>query len=155
MKLHVTATAAQTRHIIFKHQLIITLPTYGYFYLDLKLDNTNCKQNFVQSAILWPHSSLQAVCIPRGAIRYSGCILRAGRPTSFSGLKLGLSHRCSAKRLQAWCSSPQGQSKTWRGTGGSHWRGAAFLTPSQQTKQASHPLWKLGSNDCTHLQNIQ
>jgi hypothetical protein len=143
MKLHVTATA-QRKHIIFKHQLIITHPAYGYFYLDLKLD-TSCKQNFGQSAILWPHSTLQGVCIPRSAIRYSGSILRAGRPTSFSGLKLGLSHRCSAERLQAWCRSPQGQSKTWRGTGGSHWRGVSYTFPANKDNETSQSRIRCGN----------
>lgn len=142
MSLHLTVTA-QKRDITFNHKQIVRFPLHGYFYLDFKLD-TNCNKNFGQLAILWPHSTLQAVCVPRSAIRYSGSILRAGSSASFSGLKLGLSNRCSAKRLQAWRRSPQGHSKMWSGTGGSHWRGASYndsVNKDDETSQSvSHPL---------------
>jgi hypothetical protein len=108
----------------------------------------NYTQKYRQSEIPCPHSTLLAVCIPRSPIKYSDSIPCAGRPTPFSGLKLGCQIDVQWSGCRRGVGVPRGRAR--RGVAWS-WRfllAWLFLsilpqkTRTTETLKQSHVLWE-------------
>jgi hypothetical protein len=62
-----------------------------------------------------------------------------GVPHRFPDLNLAVKSMFSGAAAGV-VQSPQGQGKTWRGTGGSHWRGDFYIVPSNRSHRKTEPV---------------